>query len=268
MLARPISTQTSVLIVMLLVLVSDIWSDKAHAQQPRADCPSPSAASYPFDNTSLRIDSLFRASARAGNIVYCVQIDGARHPYLVNWPDVQWQDVATSTDGYLGGLSTEITRRVDLQETQVYVGANQRRFTPNIWKEVTLAQEFIDTARTLFTRFLGSIRLKTSMSEDAADFVSVDLDFQSSYRNETGHLEFINEEKGPSRPVRFRFSEAVRQRIPELREPFTVGPNRSVTQYKISGQAVAERVNITFMNSDNQDVGSIPIAIYGSLVNR
>jgi hypothetical protein len=253
-------TVASILTAMLL-LVCSTARDMSWAQR-LASCPGANAARYPFDNTHVQFDSIDQRSAGTGNIIYCVRVEGARHPYLVNWPDVQWYDVATRSDGYLQSNSSETSRRIELDQSDAYVGANQRKFTPKIRKEISQVRELIDTAVTLVTGFFGSIRLKPNKSEESQNFVSVDLKFAASYEDGTGRLEYVNAEKDESRALNFKFSEAIRQRIPELDGTFTLSPNRNSTKYKISGKPMPERVGLTFMNSDFQEVATIPVVIY------
>jgi hypothetical protein len=245
-------------LTVMLVLVCSTARDLSWAQ-PLPSCPAANAARYPFDNTDVRFDSLVYLSAGAGNIIYCVRVEGARHPYLVNWPDVHWYDVATRNDGYLQAESSETSRRIELSQSQVYVGVNQRMFTPKIRKEITQAQEFIETAVTLWTTFFGSVRLKANKSEDPTNFVPVDLKFEASYQDGTGRLEYTNAEKDA---LNFKFSDAIRKRIPELGATFTIGPQPKSTAYKIPGKPIPERVGLTVMNSDFEEVANIPIVIY------
>jgi hypothetical protein len=245
----------------VLATMSSATHHSAWGQQPELNCPQANAAKYPFDNTYVQFDSIAKLSSQQGNILYCVRVSGAQRSYLVNWPDIQWYDVGTRPDGSIEGNSPETSRRIELVQSEVYIGANQRKFTPTIRKEISQAKELLDTAKTLFTRFFGSIPSSRDLS-GSANFVPVDLQFTATYEDGTARIEFSNEERGETRAFKFTFADDISRRIPELRDTFTIGPNRNSAKYRISGKASAERAGITFLNSDNEQVAAFAIVIY------
>ena len=245
-----------------LLLLCGTLQVMARPQQVTPTCPETHAATYPFDSTYVHFNSAVQNLAGGQSIMYCVQVEAAKRAYLVNWPDIQWVDVATRKDGLLVSYGPEITHRPVLEGTEVYLGANQRIFTPTVMKEVSIGREIVDQGEKLITRFFGSVPVNPTATSNANEFVPVDFEFIASQQGELAQLNFVNEERAGSRLFNFKLSTRIGNTIPQLATVFAIGPETRTVSYKGSQNPTPQRVVLALMNSDLQIVARIPIVIY------
>jgi hypothetical protein len=259
-------SSTQIIVLTALFIGADaVPIGPAAAQQTAPRCPQMTASKYPFDNTDVYFGSVVEGSGKTRNIIYCVRIEKAQHPYIVNWPDAEWHDAATRRDGSDGYLesSLPLLRDAELDASEVTIGANQRKFTPRILKEISKIQALLQTGEMFLTRYFGSIPIKPNAPEVAGNFIPVNLVFKASYTDGMGRLEYENDERDNPRTVSFKVSAEVRERIPEWKEKYEISQTASSTEpYKIEEPPSPQRIAIIFINSDFQEVATIPVVIY------
>ncbi len=252
--------------VLAVVLAVAGVTSSACANGP--PCPSPDAQSIPFDGTNVLFDSLLGKSAQGGaKVTYCLKIENYQHEYAVDWEGTDIRDLITRN----GALSSQ--RSIDgddpgyIDKSTAYLGVNRKEVHPGIYQEKTL---LVAAKQILMTYLSGAVSTAARGRPDREEHaVPAELTFVAR-QNEPGHasLEFVNRAPG-AEPIRFMLPEVVRQKYRELDGPLTITREARSISYDLGpGQASGQRVTITFRNSDNQEVGTMPIDIIASRPER
>jgi hypothetical protein len=241
------------------------------ASPARADgppCPGTDAQSIPFDGTNVLFDSLLSKSAQGGaKVTYCLKIENYKHDYAVDWEGTDLRDLITRN----GALSSE--RAIDgddpgyIDQSTAYLGVNRKDVHPGIYKEKTV---LVALKQALVTYLSGAVSTAARGRPDReARSVPAELTFKAQQKDPGyASLEFSNSAP-QAQEIRFTFPEAVRQKYKELDGQFSIGHEPKSVSYDLGpGERSGQRVQITFQNSDNQEVGSMPIDIIGSRPER
>jgi hypothetical protein len=251
--------------ILASLCVPALAADSPFLAEFRTVCPGSKPTTGTFDKRPIAFDSVVDGDRDdkipAKSIVYCLQIQGAPHEYVVEWSEHGMKNLATTSRGYYGFRISHITRDLKSGPSTVYVGVNNTVYKPNIFKEQGAIETLVN--RILGTIFVGSMPKNPDKTdvERYQNLFPVALSFRARHKDGVAVLEYVNTEPSQKREIEFEFGEEITKRIPELSGRFIVGPAPKSTSYKVPWPAPARTV-ITFRNPDHQPVANMPIVMF------
>jgi hypothetical protein len=230
-----------------------------HARAAEMTCPGEQG--FPFDGTRIAFDSFPGRSPKGQlSVVNCVVIAKAAHEYRIDWSEA---GIDAYTDKGLQVSSRYLGDDPKMDGSTAYVGVNRTKFTPGLLTEKTL---LVKIKEAFESHFLGSVSTVSRDQPEAARqtrLQPVDLEFEAEL-TEPGraHLEFVNHAGANSNGIGFSLPEDVRKTLPDPGTRFRFSGERGSIDYSTGpGDPVAIRVIVTLLNSDYQEIGSIPVTI-------
>jgi hypothetical protein len=262
----------------LAILLAFSPSSRGDTQTPGASaqsvCPGAKPQRIPFDETSVAFDSVAeKGDGRSIHVTYCVHVDAPRHDYLVDWPDTNLKDVFTRKTGELSS-SRDFFGETSVTSSVVYLGANRTRFDVGALREASLLGELHGLIVSSFhgavstTKFHGAVSntaINRPEEERRETAQPVDLEVSLLMWDNTITISAFDRSPEDHQAIDLEIPYRLRQKNPGLPKSlafrrigdeakYTVDPKTATTQL-VSGKLV---------NSDNQEIGTIPVEIITS----
>lgn len=262
----------------LAILLAFSASSRGDTQTPGSPaqslCPGAKTQRIPFDETSVAFDSVAeKKDGRSIHVTYCVHVDAPKHDYLVDWPDVNLKDVFTDKTGELHS-SRDFSGETSVTSSVVYFGANRTRFDVGALREATIPGELYGLIMSQFhgavstTKFHGAVsttaisRPEEERSEKAQP---VDLEVSLDMWDNTITISAVDQSPEDHQAIDLEIPYQLRQKNRELPKSLAFRRGGDEAKYTVDPKTATTRlVGGKLLNSDHQEIGTIPVEIITS----
>jgi hypothetical protein len=255
----------------LAILLAFSTSSRGDTQTPgpSADslCPGAKTQRIPFDDTSVAFDSVAqkKGDGRSIHVIYCVRVDAPKHDYLVDWPDTNLKDVFTNETGELHS-SRDFSGETSVTSSVVYFGANRTRFDVGALREATIGGELHDLLVSKFRGAVSTAAISRPEEERREKAQSVDLEVSVSLiADDEILISAIDRSPEDHEAIDLEIPNQLRQKNTESPRSLPFTRMGHAAKYFVDPKTVAvQQVSGKLLNSDNQEIGTIPIEIIAS----